>query len=408
MPAQQKKSGLLAKLGDNLRKAHEAHTNDEIPASNTNLPGGIENGVAQLSSVKIGEFENGDNKGKPFFMAAGVVFVPDTIDGIPIKGLQTRIGPEPLCDTPKNQSRKTLDDHVKWVYDELHKLGVDTNDFDPNDLEESLNAALEALVDRQPFFRFTTWKPPVATEGKYKGQDTRVVHKWHGEIDYTPEEGLTPVDDDSAAAETNGHVEEAPKAKAAPTRTTAKAPPAKAPAKPAGKVPSKKQPEPEPEEESPEEGSGFDEFSDLDSLATAADDGDEDAKQKLQQMANDVGIATSKVLKADSWAQVVEMIQEAGGSASEEEAPEEEAQEEEEAEEYPVSVGEVYKYHPLVKDAKSGKMVRSAKGVQVEVLTRNTDAKTVTLKNLTNDKTIMGADGKKPLAVKWDDLKPAD
>ena len=84
--------------------------------------------------------------------------------------------------------------------------------------------------------------------------------------------------------------------------------------------------------------------------------------------------------KADSWADVVEMIREAQG-ASEEEAEEETEEEEEEAEEITPNKGDVYNYKPP----------KSKKTVEVEVIKVLSKAKTCDVKNLDDGKSIYKA-----------------
>ena len=155
MAKQTLKSGLVGKLGAKLSKAVEAHKGDETKFSGGggDLPGGIENGIAQLVLCKFGVYEKGEFEGEYYWMAQGVVVSPKKHAGIVIEGLRTSIGPEAICDTP-NKARKTTEEHVAWVLNEMRKLGVDTSELSGDDLESTA----EALQELGPHFRFRTWQ----------------------------------------------------------------------------------------------------------------------------------------------------------------------------------------------------------------------------------------------------------
>jgi len=107
MPAKVSKSPLMAKLGNKLAESFDKHKDDETRyGGGSDLPKGIEGGIAQLVDCKFDTYKTGDNKGEFFFYAAGIVKAPKEVGGVPIVGLRTQIGPEPLCDTP-DRSRKT-------------------------------------------------------------------------------------------------------------------------------------------------------------------------------------------------------------------------------------------------------------------------------------------------------------
>jgi hypothetical protein len=181
-----RKGTLASKLGAAGEKAVSSHRTDEtVFDTGGDLPAGIEGGIAQLTECKFDTFKKGDNTGEYFFFASGAVKEPKRHDGVPIEGLHTRIGPEPLCDTPNRQSRPDVDAHVDWVMNEMRKLGVDTSELDIDSLEE----AAAAIKEEQPHFRFRTWKGD-ATE---QYPNPRVNHVWSGACEY--EEGDEETDD---------------------------------------------------------------------------------------------------------------------------------------------------------------------------------------------------------------------
>src|SRR5690349_21501065 len=135
MPKQTAKSDLFKKLGDKGKAAvREAQTVEVSYDNFGDLPPGINNGVARLVDCKFTQIAEGkQNAGEFMFYAAGVVVAPKEHEGIPVEGLRTQIS-EPLFDTP-TRSRKTVADHLKWIYNELGKLGLDVSTLDENNLE---------------------------------------------------------------------------------------------------------------------------------------------------------------------------------------------------------------------------------------------------------------------------------
>jgi hypothetical protein len=177
-------------------------------------------------------------------MAAGTVLDPESVvqtdpktkktRAIPIRGLRTQIGPEPLCDTTaQNGNVTSLRDHWDRVLNHLRLLGIDTKEVDPTDIiaEEtegvySSGPVLEELVEAAPTFRFRTW------QGKATDQypNPRVNHEWRGACEYEGDATSEEVQDDTGAkwesdeqadAEAAAEEEKAPPSK--PPKAAAKA-----------------------------------------------------------------------------------------------------------------------------------------------------------------------------------------
>lgn len=386
MPKQVGKvSGALAKVKDKVAKAHQAHINDEVNYGQMDLPAGIEGGIAKLVDCRFGEYKEGPNKGQPFFLASGIVVVPEEH-----KGLRTSIGPEPLCDTPNaSGKRKEFSDHWGWVENELCKLGAERSDLGP----DSVEAIAAALKEQKPHFRFRTWKGtkddivekggkwfvmrdgkqqagPYSSEGVLKaanpfaGREPRVQHDWKGVRgleNYQVEIATDAVEDDTEEPE------EASPAK--PGKTTRPAP----------------EPEPEVADEEPETTEvEVEPEEDLDALAKKAAK-DADAADRLKELAKAAGIEDSWVEEAESWAAVVERIRNPGTAEAEKE-------EEPEQEEGGITVGYVYFYKPIdpktLKPFVDPKTKKERKAIEVEVQAVNDKKKTATCKNVDDGKTI--------------------
>jgi len=295
MPKKQTTTGLAGKLGDKGRKAVKSHAKDEVKLSaGGDLPGGIEGGIAQIVECKFDVFKKGDNVGEYFFLAAGTVVEPASHNGIPLVGLRTQIGPEPVCDTPQSKGKKqTLEDHIEWILNELRKLGVDTNGVGI----ESLEDVVAVVKEEAPFFRFRTWQGEATKEYP----NPRVNHDWRGAIpDYEGADVEDVVDDNSAAEEEEEVEEEAD--------------------------------EVEVEEVEAEE---VEESVALDELGELADADDEEAQEQLTTLAEEAGVDPSKV---DTWGEVAAMLSEGGVAAAEATA--------ETAEMAPPVAGEVFFYKP--------------------------------------------------------------
>ncbi len=353
MPAKTGSSGLMAKLGQKLVKSHEAHKADETKfGAGGDLPAGIEGGVAQLVSCKFGQYKDGDNKGEYFFMAAGIVKEPKVVEGMRIEGLRTQIGPEPMCDTPKaTGKRKTFDDHYAWVLNELRKLGINTSEVSGENIEE----VAKALEESKPHFRFRTWKGRKNETGPYKDREPRVQHEWRGLAEYVEGEGGAEsgvVDETAAESETQ-------------TDTPAE-----------------------------------DEVVDYAALGEAADAGDSEAAEKVQQAALDAGVNQGDIDSAANWVAVAQLIE--SGSGGDEGTGEAQTTDEEE---WVPKVEDVYKYKPM--DAKTKKPVKKA--IEVEVLTVDAENQTVDLAALDNKKTDPKTKKVIPTyrKVGWDKLESA-
>ncbi len=259
MAVQKAKSGLAAKLGAKGHSAVETHKNDEtVFQGGGELPAGIENGIAQIVECKFDIVKEGDSKGEYYFYAGGVVVSPKSImtdDGeFPVEGMRTSIT-EPLYDTP-SRSRKTVDDHLAWILNELRKLGVDTSEVSLDNLEETAAAIKESGTT----FRFRTWQGKATEEYP----NPRVNHQWAGAVDY------------EVSSEEDVQEEAA---------TTTKAP----------KATSKATTKPKAKE-------GLD--------PTGADNGDEDAQRAIAAAARELGIDPEDASFAD-WAAVHVAIEEA-------------------------------------------------------------------------------------------------
>ena len=375
MPVQKKKSSLAIRLGNKARKAFE-EVKDQEPEFDTQagLPGGIEGGIARLVECKFTQIAAGkQNAGKDMFYAAGIVMSPAEVNGINIEGLRTQIS-EPLYDTP-TRSRKTVDDHLEWVMNEMKKLGLDMSEMTLDDLE----GAAETLKEEKPYFRFRTWSGTkqeiverggkffVGTMGPYKteaaakaanpyaGTEPRVQHTWNGTCEYLDdEEEVDGVEDNTSSVKAS---------------------------KAAKKTKADVADEPEEEEEGEEE--------DLAELAAAADGGDTDAAERLFELATEAGIDEETINSTEEWSAIVEMMQSSEEDEEEEESGEEEDTEEEteeEEEEWKPEKGEVYAY----------KAPGMKKAVDCEVTAVFESKETVNLKNLNDNKVYK--------SVPWDKL----
>lgn len=198
MPPTTTPAKLLSRAGG---LAANFRANKDVPAltPNMNLPGGIKGGVAQIRRVWIGAYGPATkHPGAPFFGAQASVVAPAVHNGIPVKGLFTRVQ-EPLCDTPEKtgeRSRKTKSEHFAWVIAMLKLLGFDSSKIVvPANLSEAqadefveaaLNAGMAALTKAKPYISFETREGQVATSGPYAGKPAMVFEEWGGLVQFNP------------------------------------------------------------------------------------------------------------------------------------------------------------------------------------------------------------------------------
>lgn len=427
MPAQVSRSGLAAQLGDSGRKAWNEHKADEVRyGSGGELPPGIERGVARLVECKFDLYKEGDLKGKYFFYAAGVAVEPAEHDGQRVAGLRTSIM-EPMCETP-GRSRETIDEHLQWVINELKKLGVATEEMDLDDLEP----AAEALKAAGPFFHFRTWQGKPTEQ--YPNPRTNHDWRGAVPDDYQPAEAEPAVSDHTAAANgaaksSNGVASKASKPTPGPSGRPAAAKPSPSTSRPAAKPGSAKaaaEPgtgigddldaisdaaddgdesaqaqmmtraveagiseedatnaeswgaladmirdisggESEAEAETEGEGGG----DDLEALGSAADEGDQDAADRLSELSEAAGLDPNEY---ETWAALAEAL---GGSGASEPSSE-----------WTPEKGEVCYYKPP----------KAKKAIECEVTAVFESSRKMNLKNLDDGKSVYKS-------VSWDAIE---
>lgn len=364
MPAAVTKSILAQKLGDKAKKAIASHKGDTttIELSGGSLPEGIENGVAKIVECGVQLIKPGKtNAGQPIFRAAAVIVEPKEFNGVKIEGRQTSMIVS-LFDTPnRKEGSRTVEDHIAEVLAYFRSWGIDTSDIgdDASVIETEL---CPAVLAAGVHISFRTWKGEKQTTGPYAGREPRVNENWGPAINYDGGDGAvssTATDDveDNTTEPSND--------------------------------------EQQGEADAAGEGLTHDE---LVALAKNADNAKSktsvESGRKLKELALGKGIDEADVDGADNWAAVVDLIENVstdadnGAGEVEEVVPEKEG---------------VYKYAPI--DPKTKKPTINPKTkkivkVEVEVTAVDKKTKTVTLKNLDDQKTLYKS-------VPWDQLEDA-
>lgn len=369
MPAQQPKSASLAALAGKLKAGHKKALAAPVKMPLMDPPPGIDHGIAQLVDARFGVYASGANKGKHFFLAAGVIKSPKSYGGMKTEGMRVQLMEE-LCETKTKKGVVTsFDEHLVNVYGHIKNLGGEDLLNQAEDISEELEGIVATLKEMAPHFRFRTRAGKTSAE--YPNPRTWI--DWCGVCDEPISDGDADVVDESG---------EAPVDEEVPADEEASA------------------------EEAAADEPATDEGPDLDALAEAADGGDEDAIATLTEVVEQTeGIDKKNVEKSKDWASVVAMIRELQpadeeATAEEEAEPEAEAEPEEPEEEVPADPAkeEVYSYQQSAPvDPKTKKPKKGAK-LQVEVVAVYKKSKTVDLKNLADDKVIKG--------VAWDKLLP--
>lgn len=378
-------SALATKLGSKANKAVQTHRSDETYfGGGSDLPPGIENGIAQLAECKFDTYSKGDNQGEFYFYAAGIVKEPKEHDGIHVEGLRTSIM-EPLCDTP-NRSRETVQEHIGWIMNEFRKLGTDTEEMeDVDDLEEMA----ATLKEESPTFRFRTWQGDPTPQFP----DPRVNHQWRGLVNYTPddEDDVVEDNDDEETSESSSEDNLTVLAELADGGDGSAQQKIKAAAKEAdvdtnaydswvevvAAIESPEEDEVEESEDQEEEEKEDQEEEEqaaeisLQDSGSMADDGDQEEVDKLTGLAEGIGIDPDDY---ETWADLAEAIRTNSSD------------DEEEEDDWSPDSGEVYFYKPPKKK----------KPVECEVVSVSKSKRTVTVRNLDDKETYK--------SVSWDAL----
>lgn len=358
-----KKSNMSGSIDKAFSKARDNEV--EMP-SGGDMPPGVEGGTAELTDIKIGTYKKGDNKGKKFFMAQGVCLTPKscidprTNSKVNVQGLRTSIGPEPICDTPKAKGkRKTLQDHADWIINQFKLLGVDTSECEGlSDLE----SYCELLMEEPPVFGFRTW----IGQATKAFPNPRVNHVWSGLVDVEAEdeEEIDEEEDDEEddEEEEDEDFEEDDDEEEEDDDEEEE-------------DDDEEEDDEDEDDEEEEDEEGDDEEFDPESASlselgeVADDDSDEDtsdlAIEKLTELAEEAGLDVNDY---GDWASLATALEEAGA-----EPPEKE---------------EVYGFKPP----------KARKARQCEVKSVNKRKKTVTLKDLDNDKTYQNVPWSKLIA----------
>jgi hypothetical protein len=387
MPMQKGTSNFTAEMAGLLKGAHNTVKGAEtVRDAGGSLPAGIENGVARLVKCGFGKFEKGANKGKWFFMAQAIVQSPDKHGGIPIKGKRTKIGPEPLCETPST-TRKTVGEHLGWIENHLRLMGVKTEGLEFEELEP----ICKKLEKVGPYIGFRTWKGDdttisqqgdkwIVAQGQKKlgvyasetmakqkhpfaGRASRVNEVWEGLVEgFVPESPNGQMVDESGKEtvvsddeNSDGTTEEEV------TETT---------------------------EESGDQGNpNADGADELGELAALADGGEKKANLQaaadIKKRALAAGIGEDAIDATNNWAEVVALIEAAGGGETETEEgeTEEEVEETETEEEAGPQVGQTVKYEVQTKIKKGGKTFIKKKMVKCEITKIDKENGTATIKD---------------------------
>ncbi len=344
---------VLAQKYKGFENAVIKHKDDETTYSNFgDLPPGV-NGIAQLKEVKFDVVKEGkNNAGEYFFSAYGIVVEPVNFtdkegNNHRTAGKRTSVI-EMLCPTPNSKgARKTVEDHINFVLNTLRLLGIDTSKMNKaGDLE----TYMAALNQAKPYFQFRTWQGKATPEYP----DPKVNHTWEGVVaNYIPTDESEGGTDDDTEAGASGSSDD------------------------------------EGDSDSDE---GYRDDDDLASLGERAENGDKEAQDKLSAFAKKAGVDAKKVKNADTWNDVVDMINEASAPKDEEDEEEEDEGEEQSVD---PEVGQIFEYKPLGKDQKP-----LNKAVDVEVTKVYQKNKKVDLKNLNS--------GKEYKSVEWAKLIEKD
>jgi hypothetical protein len=372
MAATTKKSILSSLYGNANDVATTIAQDTSLPAAGfQDPPPGIRNGRAQLEEVKFDVYKSGENEGKPYFTATGIILEPinhrytptsqgKAADGtepieVRVAGQQTRIRIDIFdkkTKTGKNMGKVTpWQDGAKEAAQHMRALGADTSKVrQVSDLEGIAENLTRVARDPQTpiYFSFETSVRKAQNQGDADG----TWQNWHGTAgleNYTPPDESMLATNDGGGAEGAAFVDDSnPQAALAYVQS---------------------------DDDTTPSGSGL-EDADIDTLLAAAQAKDTDAQDELlRRVAEATGKTMDEVNEAvSSWEEVIALIN--GDASPQEAAP---------AEPEPPKKGDHVGYKPMVKGIKG--LAPAKKAVECVVETVNVAKKTVTLKNTVDGKT---------------------
>jgi hypothetical protein len=354
MPSGTGKSSFAAMVGDAGKKAHAAHIKDPLPSGD--LPENVKGGVAQLKTVTVSKYENGDNKGKPYVRLAYVATFPEhTEGGERVAGRQFSEMFNMFGRSGKNfgLNFQSVPDTFENRYAAFLARLKGSFEISESVTFDQIDQVLAALQSKKPFIRFGTKK--ATDQGRVFPQIGKAyVPSENGEAATTSE----PVDDQTGDADAGDDASSA------------------------------------------EPGTISDDM-DLDQLLEiAVTDEGEAARNKILEIADEHGIKDD-VESADDWETGVNLLKETIGAAAADEDPAEP-----EAAPFVPKKGVVCLHQALGKDGKPAMVAgKQVKPVEVEVQSASEKGQWATLKNTTTGKAVLGPD-KLPRKVPWAELSP--
>lgn len=376
MAAVKTQSVLAKKYGAKLDGAVKAHANDQTTYGLIALPGGITNGIAQVSKCYFKEFEKATTMkkadgtpavGEYYFRCEGSVISPKTVAGpdglIPVEGLTTSVM-VPLCDTKDSKGVITSqEDNLARVLNIMRQLAGQeyTQGATGADLE-SLAAGIEQAA---PYFRFSTTQ----SQPNKDYPNPRVFENWQGNKgleNYVPENVAATAMKDNTSTKPSGQKQQKVTEPQVPDNTV----------KAADNVYAEW------------------ELSQLVDLAGSEADTAQEGREELVRRAMEVGYTRDEAEAADTWEACAEMIQNPKSAEDEQGSDDTSSPEvEPEPEVTPPKTGTTCKYTPPGKDPATKKEYKERPCTIVKV---DKDKKTVEIKDLSNKKMYTG--------IKWEDI----
>lgn len=360
MVRKKKKSSLSARIQKENARETSRTAEAKAPGGGARLPAGITDGLAKLTRVDFDKIKKGKYEGSQRLYVHGVCIEPKTIENedgreIKVEGRLVQPGMITLDDTEGfGGNEVSFADNVKKAENRLKLLGFPTEDFD--DLEQETLDYFEENKDEM-FFTFRTWSPEPDDDDD---EEARVIVIIEGSEDH--EES----DEDDGVDEEEEEEEEKP------------APKSKGKGK--GKGKTKDKPKSKSKSKAKKE-------VDLDELAEAADDGDEDAQRTIVEEAEKEEI-DSEDPEFEDWSDVVAAILESKeGGSKDKDDKDDDGDEEEEEEEVDPEVGDLLNFKPP----------RARKMHEVEVLKVYPKKKLCDVQSSTNDKIFKN--------IAWDKLQ---
>src|ERR1044072_3571041 len=184
MPPQTTQTNVLAKYGAKANEAIRKHAQDETTYGIIKIPGGINQGIAQLTHCYFGQYKTGEFKGEAYLRAQATILEPHTAmdrdQEVTVKGLQTSVMMP--VHPKKNQKGETitLEDQISRILNFFRSIAGEDATANFQQIND-LYAIAAGIQQARPYIKFSTSYGKERFDPKTKEKlPPTVFENWHG------------------------------------------------------------------------------------------------------------------------------------------------------------------------------------------------------------------------------------